>query len=230
MEVWNDLRMLVARYLVASEQMERDGPVAQAVRSVGYQSEEEDEEEEEDDEEEGSSVEAEDAAHEHDHHEHEHEEHEEAEGDTDEVPAYNASAAPPLEVGPNGYAIDKKDKGDFQSDVGSNSRREGKAPARDNEDSSPALGKPTFAPNEDAGHHHGTGASQFSHATRASHSTKNKQGGDENEEVRESLGEVPHAPKPQSHSDEAGLAPDSGETEEQEKGTSVLSKVTGGRM
>ena len=35
MEVWNDLRMLVARYLVASEQMERDGPVAQAVRSVG---------------------------------------------------------------------------------------------------------------------------------------------------------------------------------------------------
>lgn len=36
MEVWNDLRMLVARYLVASEQMERDGPVAHAVRSVGY--------------------------------------------------------------------------------------------------------------------------------------------------------------------------------------------------
>jgi hypothetical protein len=35
MEVWNDLRMLVARYLVASEQMERQGPVAQAVRSVG---------------------------------------------------------------------------------------------------------------------------------------------------------------------------------------------------
>jgi hypothetical protein len=35
MEVWNDLRMMVARYLVASEQMERDGPVAQAVRSVG---------------------------------------------------------------------------------------------------------------------------------------------------------------------------------------------------
>ena len=35
MELWNDLRMLVARYLVASEQMERDGPVAQAVRSVG---------------------------------------------------------------------------------------------------------------------------------------------------------------------------------------------------
>jgi hypothetical protein len=35
MEWWNDTRMLVARYLVASEQMERDGPVAQAVRSVG---------------------------------------------------------------------------------------------------------------------------------------------------------------------------------------------------
>jgi len=35
MEWWNDVRMLVARYLVASEQMERDGPVAQAVRTVG---------------------------------------------------------------------------------------------------------------------------------------------------------------------------------------------------
>jgi hypothetical protein len=35
MEVWNDLRMLVARYLVASEQMERQGPIAQAVRGVG---------------------------------------------------------------------------------------------------------------------------------------------------------------------------------------------------
>lgn len=36
MEWWNDLRMLVARYLVASEQMERSGPVAAAVRSAGY--------------------------------------------------------------------------------------------------------------------------------------------------------------------------------------------------
>lgn len=93
MEVWNDLRMLVARYLVASEQMERDGPVAQAVRSVGYHSEEEEEE----DEEEGSSVEAEEE------HE-EHEEHEEATGDHEEVPAYESGSAP-VEVGPNGYAV-----------------------------------------------------------------------------------------------------------------------------
>lgn len=75
---------------------------------VRYRSDEEEDDEEEDDEEEGSSVEAEDAAHDHDHHEHEHHEHEEVEGDTDDVPAYNASAAPPLEVGPNGYAVSTK--------------------------------------------------------------------------------------------------------------------------
>jgi hypothetical protein len=97
MEVWNDLRMLVARYLVASEQMERDGPIAQAVRSIGYQSEEEDEDEYD----EGSSVEAEeDDELEHDHlHEHEHE-HELEE----EIPAYERGAAQ-VEVGPNGYAV-----------------------------------------------------------------------------------------------------------------------------
>ncbi|KZT06107.1 uncharacterized protein LAESUDRAFT_700998 [Laetiporus sulphureus 93-53] len=53
MEWWNDIRMLCARYLVASEQMERSGPVAAAVRAAGYASEEEMEEEE------GSSVEEE---------------------------------------------------------------------------------------------------------------------------------------------------------------------------
>ncbi|KAI6025321.1 hypothetical protein BKA83DRAFT_4259859 [Pisolithus microcarpus] len=53
MEWWNDLRMLCARYLVASEQIDRGGPVEAAVRSAGYVSEEEDEEEGE----EGSSVE-----------------------------------------------------------------------------------------------------------------------------------------------------------------------------
>ncbi|KAI5116664.1 hypothetical protein M0805_000813, partial [Coniferiporia weirii] len=52
MEWWNDIRMLCARYLVASEQMERSGPVEAAVRAAGYVSEEEDEEE-------GSSVEEE---------------------------------------------------------------------------------------------------------------------------------------------------------------------------
>ncbi|KAG1774529.1 hypothetical protein EV702DRAFT_1124635 [Suillus placidus] len=51
MEWWNDVRMLCARYLVASEQMDRGGPVEAAVRSAGYISDEEDEEED------GSSVE-----------------------------------------------------------------------------------------------------------------------------------------------------------------------------
>lgn len=59
MEWWNDIRMLCARYLVASEQMERSGPVAAAVRAVGYVSEDEGDSEEE--EEEGSSVEEEQA-------------------------------------------------------------------------------------------------------------------------------------------------------------------------
>jgi hypothetical protein len=55
MEWWNDIRMLCARYLVASEQMERSGPIAAAVRSAGYASEDEDEGEGE-----GSSAEDED--------------------------------------------------------------------------------------------------------------------------------------------------------------------------
>ena len=53
MEWWNDIRMLCARYLVASEQMERSGPIAAAVRAAGYLSEEDEEDEE------GSSVEEE---------------------------------------------------------------------------------------------------------------------------------------------------------------------------
>jgi len=46
--------MLCARYLVASDALERSGPIAAAVRAVGYLSEEEEGEEEE-----GSSVEEE---------------------------------------------------------------------------------------------------------------------------------------------------------------------------
>ncbi|KIY46042.1 hypothetical protein FISHEDRAFT_47822 [Fistulina hepatica ATCC 64428] len=62
MEWWNDIRMLSARYLVASEQMERSGPVAAAVRAAGYNSEDEEDEEEggssaEDEEEEPESFE-----------------------------------------------------------------------------------------------------------------------------------------------------------------------------
>ena len=44
MEWWNDIKMLCSRYLVASEQLERTGPVEAAVKSVGYATEEEGEE------------------------------------------------------------------------------------------------------------------------------------------------------------------------------------------
>ncbi|KAH8094464.1 hypothetical protein BXZ70DRAFT_358492 [Cristinia sonorae] len=57
MEWWNDIRMLCARYLVASESMDRAGPVAAAVRAAGYTSEDEGDIEGEEDE--GSSVEEE---------------------------------------------------------------------------------------------------------------------------------------------------------------------------
>ena len=114
MEVWNDLRMLIARYLVASEQMERQGPVAHAVRSVGYQSEEM--EEEYDDEEEGSSV---DEEHDGDHEQNAHDAvlpdqgeglnnhggEGEGEGDHEAVPAYTKGSSDDVEVGPNGYAV-----------------------------------------------------------------------------------------------------------------------------
>lgn len=98
MEWWNDVRMLCARYLVASEQMERSGPVAAAVRAVGYTSEEEEEEEE------GSSI----------------EEEEEVDGDMyvnahegtthhDEdlvLPSYSQPQQNSgIEIGPNGYVV-----------------------------------------------------------------------------------------------------------------------------
>jgi hypothetical protein len=51
MEWWNDVRMLCARYLVASEAMDRGGPVQAAVRAVGYETEEGEMESEE-----GSSI------------------------------------------------------------------------------------------------------------------------------------------------------------------------------
>ncbi|KAJ3871394.1 hypothetical protein F5051DRAFT_457094 [Lentinula edodes] len=47
MEWWNDIKMLCARYLVASEQIERSGPVEAAVRAVGYPEEEDEEDEDE---------------------------------------------------------------------------------------------------------------------------------------------------------------------------------------
>ncbi|KAF9021610.1 hypothetical protein BDZ89DRAFT_231523 [Hymenopellis radicata] len=97
MEWWNDIRMLCARYLVASEQMERSGPVAAAVRAAGYVSEEEESEEEE-----GSSVEEE-----------EEDEYEDvANGDTEEPPSYTHPPHHEL-VDKNGYPVDKKEGADI---------------------------------------------------------------------------------------------------------------------
>ncbi|KAF8631628.1 hypothetical protein AX15_002269 [Amanita polypyramis BW_CC] len=98
MEWWNDIRMLCARYLVASEQIERDGPVAAAVRAVGYLSEDEEEVpssgEEEDGEGEGEDnnegglyVDA------------------QQEGSTEYVAP---DKHPGVEIAPNGYAVSDK--------------------------------------------------------------------------------------------------------------------------
>lgn len=68
MEWWNDIRMLCARYLVASEAMNRGGPIEAAVRSVGYETEEEGSEMgssvEEDEEDEGLYDDAREVTHE----------------------------------------------------------------------------------------------------------------------------------------------------------------------
>lgn len=98
MEWWNDIRMLCARYLVASESMERSGPVAAAVRGIGYQSDDSEGEGsygEEGDE--GSSVEEE-------------EEDEEAMYATDEgaggPPEYShPEPGSGVVLGPNGYPV-----------------------------------------------------------------------------------------------------------------------------
>jgi len=115
MEWWHDCRMLVARYLIASDSMDRSGPVEAAVRAAGYNSEDEGEGSEE---EEGSSVEEE-------------QHHEEQRGrepggfvsrryslHDDAVPAYTQNGyqqqttgkrhSSALEMGPNGYLLEKK--------------------------------------------------------------------------------------------------------------------------
>lgn len=89
MEWWNDVRMLCARYLIASEQMERSGPVAAAVRSVGYTTDDE-----EDEEDEGSSVEEEEGE--------PIEYHDEEENSP---PSYSHPRDSGIELGGNGYAV-----------------------------------------------------------------------------------------------------------------------------
>ncbi|WFC94781.1 hypothetical protein MBRA1_001415 [Malassezia brasiliensis] len=53
MEWWNDIKQLSKVYLTTSEQMDRSGPVPAAVRAAGYRSEDEEDEDEDD----GSSIE-----------------------------------------------------------------------------------------------------------------------------------------------------------------------------
>lgn len=99
MEWWNDIRMLCARYLVASESMERSGPVAAAVRAVGYASEEEGEETEE----EGSSVEEErDQEDEDMYHQARTVENADASGGEEDLPQYEHRHA-----GGNGYSVSR---------------------------------------------------------------------------------------------------------------------------
>lgn len=103
MEWWNDIRMLCARYLVASEQMERSGPVAAAVRAAGYVSEDDDDEDDEE-EEEGSSVEEEEAE--------DDDLYEQAKGGEDveaNPPSYShpEKANGGIEMGANGYAVSR---------------------------------------------------------------------------------------------------------------------------
>lgn len=118
MEWWNDIKQLSKVYLTSSEQMDRSGPVPAAVRAAGYRSEDEEEEEED-----GSSVEEEDD---------EYEEPEDSHADQlvpgestdipasgeEQIPAYSGAAkGSGIEIGSNGYAVEKKN-GDGEGPAG----------------------------------------------------------------------------------------------------------------
>ncbi|KIJ51100.1 hypothetical protein M422DRAFT_158921 [Sphaerobolus stellatus SS14] len=102
LEWWNDIRMLAARYLVASEQVERSGPIAAAVRSAGYLSEDTEGEDE------GSSFEDEvdgDIYH------NAHETTTVVDGSHHQntvPPSYSGHGHEQAEVGPNGYTVSSK--------------------------------------------------------------------------------------------------------------------------
>jgi len=125
LEWWNDIRMLVARYLVASDQMERSGPVAAAVRQAGYVSEEEGSEQED-----GSSFEQEDEEGEDHHYVNNHPP--TANGHEEAVPGYSQpEKGAGIQLGEHGYAPEKKDSAgpDYGADVTRRaSRRSEKAP------------------------------------------------------------------------------------------------------
>ncbi|OCH94846.1 hypothetical protein OBBRIDRAFT_788848 [Obba rivulosa] len=135
MEWWNDIRMLCARYLVASEQMERSGPVAAAVRAAGYVSEDDGEDEE------GSSVEEEQDADDED------EVYAEARdmGDEDEpeLPSYTHG-------GVHGFPADKKPALNGTPQDGAHL---GRKPSKRQQEKAPEGRPPHADPDEDgAGH------------------------------------------------------------------------------
>lgn len=130
-EWWNDLRMLVSRYLVASETMDRSGPIAAAVRSAGYISESEEEggsslEEEEEEETFSETYENQPTEQEQSQLQHAKEDEEVARAHVDEAeseselededeheeeaaPAYTSPrTSTGIQIGKDGYAVDKK--------------------------------------------------------------------------------------------------------------------------
>ena len=85
--------MLCARYLIASEQFERTGPVERTVKSIGYATEEEEEEEVEGVDREGSSIEE----------EREYRTFEETEDHA--PPGYTIPEKHHMKMGPSGYLV-----------------------------------------------------------------------------------------------------------------------------
>ncbi|KAG9316105.1 hypothetical protein JVU11DRAFT_3779 [Chiua virens] len=162
MEWWNDIRMLCARYLVASEQMDRGGLVHAAVRSVGYVSEEEDEGDDE-----GSSIE-------------EDQDDDDDDGDIYQDAVVDEEGESPSYTGNGrGYPLDKKttlDHADLDGSVNghtNNHRRasqrqyekapEGRLPHSVGRDHSyiDSNGTSTVRDTSDAGHgYHGEGSSE----------------------------------------------------------------------
>ncbi|KAK1223268.1 hypothetical protein PQX77_013856 [Marasmius sp. AFHP31] len=146
MEWWNDVRMLCARYLIASESIERSGPVEAAVRAAGYVSEEELESD-------GSSVEEED------------DEDELEYADADEVspPSYGGherEKSLPGGVGVDGYPIDKKRRSEsptLAEQEASVSRR----PSQRQMEKAPEGKMPHANGETTEGHGHAKGESRF---------------------------------------------------------------------
>ncbi|KAI0750313.1 hypothetical protein C8Q80DRAFT_1101361 [Daedaleopsis nitida] len=154
MEWWNDVRMLCARYLVASEQMERSGPVAAAVRAAGYTSEEEGVGDTED---EGSSVE-EDQDEEDDAAYVEARETEEESGPPEYSHHGHSAMARDMDYGANGYPVDKK------AGTGGDGANVSRRPSKRQQEKAPE-GRPPHVPVGDGGEHEGEAAQHESRFT-----------------------------------------------------------------